>query len=554
MEPVRPGLRNGPRSPSRAQSAGLYAGVLLGFGLLYALTAQRGAAWQDSGEFQWRIAQGDVKGELGLALSHPLLIVLGRAFAALPFGEEAWRTNLLSAVCGAVAAANIALLVLRLAPGRPLAAWLAAGFWGLAHTPWWLATICESQALLAAIFTLELNLLLSLVRRPGLMPAAALGLASGLGWTAHNLALLALPAYGVTVLWLCARGRLRWWAVPLMIGFWCAGGSMMLALIATEAARTGLGAAIQSALFGQSWRGNVLGGSARAVVMGGGYILLNFPNLALPLAALGLWTMHKSQTPILRRAFYYLMAAYLLFAIRYTVADQFMFFLPFYALVAVAAGIGFARFVYPLRGAPESSFDGGSWEGWLWRTAGRHLPPPVLRLLVVLAMLALGPVLYAVGPGVWRGLGLPKPGRTDLPFRDPVRYWLTPWKHNEDSARRFVRAAEAQLRDLPPLPESWRGPRTPLVIADPTSYYPLVWSWNREVRDSESSEGFDVILDSQATPQNVPVGSVRVFVVSKSPGYCPEWLTRLADLHKGPHDVLYHVVWFQGTSVPASRP
>ncbi|MCD6303441.1 MAG: DUF2723 domain-containing protein, partial [Planctomycetes bacterium] len=124
-----------PGSPA-AGLARLYPAVLGLFLLVYAATAQRGCAWQDSGIFQWRILTGDLTGRLGLALAHPLLILLGEAFSRLPLGPPAWRMNMVSAVFGAVAAANVAALVRRLRPERPAAAWLAAGFYGLAHTPW----------------------------------------------------------------------------------------------------------------------------------------------------------------------------------------------------------------------------------------------------------------------------------------------------------------------------------------------------------------------------------------------------------------------------------
>ena len=85
----------------------LYVAVLATVLAIYALTAQRGPAWQDSGIFQWRILRFDLVGWLGLALSHPLLILLGKAFGQLPLGPLAWRINLVSAVCGALATANV---------------------------------------------------------------------------------------------------------------------------------------------------------------------------------------------------------------------------------------------------------------------------------------------------------------------------------------------------------------------------------------------------------------------------------------------------------------
>ncbi|HKQ61790.1 MAG TPA: DUF2723 domain-containing protein, partial [Candidatus Polarisedimenticolaceae bacterium] len=44
---------------------------------------------------------------------YPLYVVLGHAFLGLPWGEAAWRMNLLSALCGASACGVVALLVRR---------------------------------------------------------------------------------------------------------------------------------------------------------------------------------------------------------------------------------------------------------------------------------------------------------------------------------------------------------------------------------------------------------------------------------------------------------
>jgi len=500
---ARAASTSSPAAPERALHAGrLYVGVLAVFLGVYALTTQRGCAWQDSGIFQWRILQFDLQGWLGLALSHPLLILLGKAFSHLPFGPLAWRMNLVSAVCGALAVANVAVLVRRLVPARPTAAWLAAGLFGLAHTSWWLATICESQMLLAAIFTAELNVLVSLLRRPRGHLVILLGALNGLGLTAHNLALLAVPVYGLVVVGLCWRRRLRWSSMALLVAGWLVGASGFLALIVRGASSDRLAAAVSSALFGARWRGSVLGGSLRAVAMGAGCVAYNFPNAALPLAVVGLAGLRKQPPRALGRALAALAGIYLLFAIRYRVADQFMFFLPFYAMVAVLAGVGYDRLAARPWGAGLAA--------------------------VATASLLVGPILYAVMPVVARAADLPLPGRKDLPFRDPGRYWLSPWKAAEDSAGRFARAALDE------------APAGSIVVADSTSLYPLLWT--KHARGG--SGGASLVGPGQALRPGTP----DVFVVSTLPGYCPEWIRQGASLEKDREDaVLFRVVWRPAT-------
>ena len=276
----------------------LYLAAFALFLAVYGLTSQRGPSWQDGGMFQWRILNFDLVGRLGLALSHPTLIAVGKVFSWIPLGRLAWRLNMVSAVFGAIAVANVTLLVRRLVPDRPLAAWVAGGVLGVAHTMWWLATMCECQTMFLAFFTLELNLLVWLVRRPRIWVAGLLGLASGLAWATHNFALLALPAYGLIVLGLCVRRSLKWRALALMIACWLVGAAPLLWLMAQQAAGGGIVAAVDSALFGGGYHGSVLALRARSVMMGGGYVLYNFPNLALPLmlVTLGLLAARRRQS------------------------------------------------------------------------------------------------------------------------------------------------------------------------------------------------------------------------------------------------------------------
>ena len=180
--------------PSAPSAKRLWWAVLLTSAALYLLTAQRGPAWQDSGIFQWRSDRLNLTSHLGLALAHPLLIVLGKLAGMVPLGPLAWRLNALSALAGAFATANLTVLVRRLVPKVPAAAVFAGGAFALAHTVWWLATVMESHMLLAALMSAELLVLVSLLRRPRLSMVLLLGLLNGLGLATHNLALLSLPA------------------------------------------------------------------------------------------------------------------------------------------------------------------------------------------------------------------------------------------------------------------------------------------------------------------------------------------------------------------------
>jgi hypothetical protein len=486
-----------------------YVLIALLAGFVYVLTAQRGPAWQDSGIFQRRALDLDLFGQFGLALAHPLLISLGKLFSFLPVGPLPWRINLVSAVAAALAVANVATLVMRLNHGRRLAGWVAAGTLAVCHTLWWLATISESQAILLAIFTTELHVLLWLVWQPSRRAAALLGLLNGVGLLTHDLSLLALPAYGLTVIGLCWRKRLPASAVAWMVGGYLLGAGGFLAMVAVLAGRVGVWAAVSSALFGDRWRGSVLNGSLRPVAMGCGYMLYNFPNLALPLAVAGLGVMRRRLRPTLRRALGYLLAVYLLFALRYRVADQFMFFLPAYAMIVVMAGLGFDRLVWQQRRA---------WLGWC-----------------VLAGIVITPIIYAAAPTLWQRADLPLPGRKDLAVRDAARYWLTPWKLDEDSAGQFARAA---------LTEAGPGGT---IVADSTSLPPLEWTQ----RVQGQGRSVRLLGDGQADEATIPPGTTRVFLISHTPPYYPAWLDQAATIQRDPGSgVLYAVQWRRPPSGP----
>lgn len=482
-------------------------------GALYLLTAQRGPAWQDSGTFQWRMHSLDLTGHLGLALAHPLLIVLGKLAGMVPLGAEAWRFNAVSAVAGAVATANLIALVRRLAPKVPAAAYFAGGAFALAHTVWWLATIAESHMLLAALMSGELLVLASLLHRPRISMVLLLGLLNGLGLSTHNLALLALPAYGLAVVILAARRRLRWWCVPLFILAWSAGASVLLTLMFRLAGEVGFWAAAHSALFGHSWRGSVLGGSLRAAGFGIGYVAYNLPNLALPLAAVGLWRLGRRAGRPLAAAMAYILAVHFIFAIRYTVPDQFMFFVPFYLMVSLLAGLGLAHLCS---------------EGRRW-----------LKAAAILSLL-LGPIAYAVGPPLVRALGVSLPGgRRTIPFRDHARYWLTPWKMNEDSAERFAREAMRQLD------QHTGGPV--ILFADGTTYWPLRWLVQVEHAGPElrlvGGPEQDLLKEIQRDPERfwkrTREERLAIFATSNRPLYCPAVL--LPYVEAEPTGVLYRV-------------
>jgi hypothetical protein len=171
--------------------------------VLYLLTLAPTVLEADGGEFQF------VPWLPGIAhpTGYPLYILLGWLWThLLPFGEVAWRMNLLSAVLAAAAvgvtyavARQIVDLTFPETPlaGRVLSAVLAAATFAVTHTFWSQAIIAEVYALHALFVALILWLALK-VQGANFDPrsgwAKVLTLTFGLSLTHHRTIVLLVPA------------------------------------------------------------------------------------------------------------------------------------------------------------------------------------------------------------------------------------------------------------------------------------------------------------------------------------------------------------------------
>ena len=132
---------------------------------------------------------------------YPLYALLGRLWlAVMPFGDAAWRLNLLSALAGALAASLLARACER--HGRA-AAW-AGGLAFAFCAPLWKFSLLEEMYSLHAAFIAGLLLLADGERRTFTRRAALTGLLFGLGCVNHQSLVLSAPAW----LWLW-RGEAR---------------------------------------------------------------------------------------------------------------------------------------------------------------------------------------------------------------------------------------------------------------------------------------------------------------------------------------------------------
>lgn len=466
--------------------------VFLGFWALYALTAQQDANWQDSGIRQHRILSADYVGADGIALAHPFYIGMARAFVqACPFGQPLFRLNLFSGLGMSLALVCLTWLVRRLT-GNWLAAVGSALLLGLAHMPWWLATITEVYTWSLAAILFELMLLHSLLAAPQPRKLIALALVSGLGLSIHNFALLALPVY-LTVAFLLVRGgQLPWRALAWSGLAYLAGSAPFLALVVADVmARQNIAASVSSALFGDAYMRQVLGLSSIAPRLTTGNLCLFLLNFASPCwvpALAGGWMARHWMPAHFRNCLLALTAIHAVFFLRYFVGDQALFALPVLGLLAIWSGLGLA---------------------WLLeRGAGKR----VQWIAILLAGLLAAPAVYqSLWSVVTMGDLAPMRARV-LPFRDENRYWILPWKCDEHSAQRFASSVLAQVE-----PDA-------VVYADLTAIGPLL------ATTAASHEPVRIRLFS---PFHAPLPDLAklarkadrpFYVVSPAPGYVPDSL------------------------------
>jgi len=468
-----------------------YLLVLLAAGALYAATAAPGPLWQDSGLAQVRVLRHDLRGGLGLALSHPLFYVIAIAVQAVPWGESAYSTNLVASLFGAVTVANVYLL-LRLLRGRTVAAAVGAVSLGVAHTFWQHCTLAEVYTVSTALLTAELLCLAQYARTGQACWLVLLFLANGLGVSNHLLALLNLPVWGVLLLWLLVRHRVRGWTLPACAVAWLLGASIYLALVIGElASGAPAGDVLRSALFGTHYAANVLNTRLDARLLGRTvlYLGLNFPTPVALLALVGLRVLWRSPVWGLMRALLALLAVHLVWAMRYDVPDQYTFFIPTIVLLAILIGLGAER-VLAARGR------GGA--------------------IGALVLAALPVLVYWPLPRAAQAAGVSLGVRRDVPYRDSYRYFLWPWKTGEHGPRRFAEEVHAGLPD------------GALIVADSTTVPPLHYlmatgRWTRPVEVWPALGALEVPDDAVAEIEE-RLRAGLVYVVSPVRGYCPRWL------------------------------
>jgi hypothetical protein len=493
----------------------------------YGLTAQTTIPWQDSARFQWRILTQDYFWLDGVgANAHPLLIVIGQIVKNIPIGDLFWRLNWISGLGMAAALANFMAVVMLLTNRRWVALLFTAMF-GLSHMIWWLATITQTYPLNLTWMTLQLLLLIKLIRDPRWQRLAILAFVAGVNLSLHGLALLMIPVEGLLVLYLIfIKRELPLWSLGVAAATYCTGAVLFIVLVIKSAMSTGsLRFALFDAFFGVGY--DMVTNTkflTEFTIPNAAIASLSFMNVLLPLAIVGWIKFRKllgNTTAIVLGA---ITLIDIIFVVRLKAIMIFIFCLPAMTMIALAAAVG-ANYLIQLS------------IGWR-------------RAVIISSMASIVgmPIIYGVLPDVLRGFGIEVNRPRMLPFRDEMRYWITPWKQNENSAQKF---AEAAFREA--------GPNG-VIISDQTPFSVLLLARS----ENQSFQGVGIrgnsfgrvkwpgsplpSYNSSPSEFRALLGDRQLYVVS--PIFIDEvdlGIERDAEISKGVNDVLYRVYWKNGS-------
>ncbi len=391
-----------------------FAGALLVFGL----TLAPDVLMMDSGEYQVAVYRfpnlglGDRPADL--VRVHPVYLAVAKLISFVPVGNFAFRVNLASALFGAIAVANAALLGWWFTRNAWTAV-LAAAVLAFGHTLWAFAVIAEVMTLIAAAMTAELMCWWLYGQTERNRWLLALALLNGIGVAIHLQLGLSTPIYAGVLIWLCCQRKL---SVGFLVawGFvWLIGTLPYSAIVAYYAMQTHdwsfvLGSATYGR-FGASPRQFAV----RTMLRGLAAMLLNYPTLLILFAAPGLLRLRRIAQPAVFLAFVGVIIMQLLFVLTYNVPDQYSFFVPVYALFAPLIALGASALLADRMGR------------------------------VVLLLLALVPApIYAVAAPALRKASVRLFNRS-VPYRDPYEFFIKPWKCGDRGQRRYVEEVFAAL-------------------------------------------------------------------------------------------------------------
>jgi len=325
--------------------------------LIYLSTLAPGLSWANQGADGGDLITAAATTGVAHPSGYPTYLLLARLFLVMPLGSLAFRTNLFSAVCAALAAALVTLLVQRCsaAPRRfALAGGLVAGLaFALSPVLWSQAVITEVYALHVLFISL---ILLSLpLSEPPSVPGQAsqdylAGALLGVALGNHLTTALLLPPW----LWFSLRDAGGWQPRRLFRRLVAlAAGLLVYVYLPLSASRyppVNWGLPVDWAGFwwvvsGAPYRALAFGLPAGYVlnrVSGwAGLIMAQFGLVGMVVAFYGLFFGQATSRRV-KLVTGWLALAFSIFAIGYNTADSYAYLLPAFLAMAIWLGLGLA--------------------------------------------------------------------------------------------------------------------------------------------------------------------------------------------------------------------
>jgi hypothetical protein len=393
----------------------------------YLLTLAPTVLWGDDANFQRKAYLLDLRAEA--AWDHPLWVLAAHPMTKLPIGDAAFRTNLFTSICAAVAVMFV-FIALKVSTGSAIAGAVGAGSLAVSHTFWTHAVRTEVYSFNLALLAISLYGLARPRLERGYLVMS--GIAAGLAAANHVMMWLALPGLAVMGLWRVRGERANWrvWSLGL-VGFVVSAAACRLLLPHTG------GISLNPAEYIPSPRVLVRGIAVFAV-----YLVAQFPSPAIVLGPVGLWASLKHRPLAAFLALTFL--ANVAVVLKQDMPDKYVFYNLAYFCSAFWIGLGSVRVT-----------------GWL--TARLRISARLGSGAILAGVVVIPVVIYAALPVV-----LPRIGVTskqlhvrEISGRPALEYFLFPSKHGYRGAREFGERVLAEL------------PAKAIVIADHTVEKPL---------------------------------------------------------------------------------
>lgn len=427
---------------------------------------------------------------LDLVGAHYLHTIIGKLFSFLPFGDFAWRQNLMSAFFGSAALAVLFLILKELGIKKAPAVLTVCAF-GVSHTFWLLSVMNESYTISVFFIAALIWLMLLIGRLNNKMPLFFI-FAFLFGLSLNNGLLSLFMAPGILYFFMSKNNRPTAikYSAPMFLLF-IAGYFLIFCTFIRHvpAADTGLILRNISNELKCFARPGIF---IKELVRYPAYLFYQFPLFGFFIGLFGIRRLFNKNKGLCA-VFLTMFLSFVLFASYYMYQRKFFILLPSYFIFAIFIGAGI-NYLY------------------------KKVPAAVLILCLVI--LPVG--LYSAMPGVCHKFGIDPLKIRTVPYRDNVRFYLFPPKNGEYGARRYALEALNSCK-----PDA-------VILADFTCAKPLEYMQEVEgIRKDVIVEGLDrYIFEGDRQNERLlefidgKIGSNPVYLADGEPYYGIENISR----------------------------